>query len=156
MPILVIFGTQSFGGMAEWLKAHAWKACLLNCNEGSNPSPSSKKPTRWLMSNHRVYLDDIYASEACKGSTFRAVVMMAQEARFINDQAREGYIQLTMKPTTIAMDKFKADKLTILTKEEAEARKLEKDAEIQKMNAEAKPVQDSASSLDAANDAFGI
>ena len=34
--------TASFGGMAEWLKAHAWKACLLNCNEGSNPSPSSK------------------------------------------------------------------------------------------------------------------
>ena len=28
--------------MAEWLKAHAWKACLLYGNEGSNPSPSSK------------------------------------------------------------------------------------------------------------------
>src|SRR5574344_1948530 len=32
----------SYGGMAEWLKAHAWKACLPNRNEGSNPSPSSK------------------------------------------------------------------------------------------------------------------
>ena len=37
------------------------------------------------MSNNRVYLDDNNASEACKGSTFRAVVMMAQEARFINE-----------------------------------------------------------------------
>ena len=26
--------------MAEWLKAHAWKACLQQCNVGSNPSSS--------------------------------------------------------------------------------------------------------------------
>ena len=107
------------------------------------------------MSNHRVYLDDIYASEACKGSTFRAVVMMAHEARFINEQARSGYLKLEMKPTTIAMDKFKDNKLTILSKEEAEARENAKVAEIQQANAKA-PAQDSASTLDAANDAFGI
>ena len=29
------------GWVAEWFKAHAWKACLrLKRNEGSNPSPS--------------------------------------------------------------------------------------------------------------------
>ena len=100
------------------------------------------------MSNHRVYLDDIYASEACKGTTFR-------EARFINEQARSGYLTLEMKPTTIAMDKFKDNKLTILSKEEAEARENAKVAEIQQANAKA-PAQDSASTLDAANDAFGI
>ncbi|NLO23858.1 MAG: hypothetical protein GX116_05965 [Fibrobacter sp.] len=65
------------------------------------------------MSDQRVYLDDIYASEKCEGSVFKAVVMMAQEARFINEQALLGNIQLTKKPTTIAMYKFKEDKLSI-------------------------------------------
>ena len=65
------------------------------------------------MSDQRVYLDDIYASDKCGGSVFRAVVMMAHEARFINEQARLGYLQLTKKPTTIAMYKFKEDKLSI-------------------------------------------
>ena len=27
--------------MAEWLKAHAWKACLLQGNVGSNPTLSA-------------------------------------------------------------------------------------------------------------------
>lgn len=65
------------------------------------------------MSDQRVYLDDIYASEECQGSVFRAVVMMAHEARFLNNQAGQGYIQLTKKPTTIAMYKFKEGKLTM-------------------------------------------
>ncbi len=65
------------------------------------------------MSDQRVFLDDIYASEKCGGSIFRAVVMMAHEARFINEQARLGYLQLTKKPTTIAMYKFKENKLTL-------------------------------------------
>ena len=65
------------------------------------------------MSDQRVYLDDIYASKACGGSIFRAVVMMAHEARFINEQARLGYLQLTKKPTTIAMYKFKQNKLSM-------------------------------------------
>ena len=31
------------GEMAEWLKAHAWKACMLQKGiEGSNPSLSAK------------------------------------------------------------------------------------------------------------------
>lgn len=102
------------------------------------------------MSNHRVYLDDIYASEACKGSTFRAVVMMAHEARFINDQARAGYLQLSMKPTTIAMDKFKDDKLILLSHAEAEARKKAKE------ESESAAAENSFSSADAANDAFGV
>ena len=104
------------------------------------------------MSNHRVYLDDIYASEACKGSTFRAVVMMAQEARFINEQARLGYINLTMKPTTIAMDKFKDNKLTILSKAEAESRQAAKNESAKNQE----HTSNNASSVDSANDAFGV
>ncbi len=107
------------------------------------------------MSNHRVYLDDIYASEACKGSTFRAVVMMAQEARFINEQARAGYLQLSMKPTTIAMDKFKADRLKVLSRQEAEERERAKEAEAKEAKGRSGR-GDAAMSADAANDAFGI
>lgn len=70
------------------------------------------------MSDQRVYLDDICASKESKGSVFRSVVMMAQEARFINDQALGGYIQLSKKPTTIAMYKFKEGKLSVIDKEE--------------------------------------
>ncbi len=73
-----------------------------------------------MADDQRVYLDDIYASEECQGSVFRAVVMMAQEARFINKQAGQGYIQLTKKPTTIAMYKFKEGKLSISDKKAAE------------------------------------
>src|SRR5207249_7233371 len=29
------------GWVAEWSNAHAWKACLPQGNEGSNPSPSA-------------------------------------------------------------------------------------------------------------------
>ena len=71
-----------------------------------------------MASDQRVYLDDIYASEECQGSVFRAVVMMAQEARFINKQAGQGYIQLSKKPTTIAMNKFKKGKISISDKKE--------------------------------------
>ena len=31
------------GEMAEWFKAHAWKACLLKGIEGSNPSLSANR-----------------------------------------------------------------------------------------------------------------
>lgn len=68
------------------------------------------------MSDQRVYLDDIYSNDQCQGSVFRAVVMMAQEARFINKQAGQGFIQLTKKPTTIAMYKFKEGKLSMSEK----------------------------------------
>jgi hypothetical protein len=69
------------------------------------------------MSEQKVYLDDIYQSEKCEGSAFRAVVMMAQEARFINDQARQGFIELEKKPTTIAMYKFKQNRLELVAGE---------------------------------------
>ena len=68
------------------------------------------------MSDQRVYLDDIYASKECQGSVFRAVVMMAHEARFLNNQANQGYIQLNKKPTTIAMYKFKEGRLSMTEK----------------------------------------
>lgn len=71
------------------------------------------------MSDQRVYLDDIYASKESGGSVFRAVVMMAQEARFMNDQARQGFITMHKKPTTIAMYKFKEGKLSIKEADEA-------------------------------------
>lgn len=69
-----------------------------------------------MAEEQRVYLDDIYANEQCQGSVFRAVVMMAQEARFVNKQANQGYINLTKKPTTIAMYKFKEGKLSMTEK----------------------------------------
>ena len=72
------------------------------------------------MSDQRVYLDDIYASKECEGSVFRAVVMMAQEARFLNNQANQGYIHLNKKPTTIAMYKFKEGKLSMTEKKAGE------------------------------------
>ncbi len=31
------------GEMAEWLKAHAWKACSLQGDVGSNPSLSANE-----------------------------------------------------------------------------------------------------------------
>lgn len=65
------------------------------------------------MSEQRLFLDDIYSSEKCQGSVFRAVVMMAHEARFLNEQHRLKFIQLQMKPTTLAMKKFKDNKLDI-------------------------------------------
>lgn len=63
------------------------------------------------MSEQRLFLDDVYNSEKCGGSVFRAVVMMSHEARFLNEQHRLKFIQLQMKPTTLAMKKFKDDKL---------------------------------------------
>ena len=33
--------SENIGGVAEWLKAHAWKACLPKGNAGSNPAPSA-------------------------------------------------------------------------------------------------------------------
>jgi len=47
-------------------------------------------------------------------SAFRSVIMAAQEARFINEQANLGFIKLTEKPTTIAIKKFKNDRLVIV------------------------------------------
>lgn len=79
--------------------------------------------------------------------------MMAHEARFINDQANQGYLNLTMKPTTIAMDKFKDDKLTMLTRAEAEERKKLREAAEKGSDSAA---SDGANTDEAANDAFGF
>jgi DNA-directed RNA polymerase subunit K/omega len=70
------------------------------------------------MLDQKIYLDDIYASKKCDSSSFKAVVMMSKEARFINNQAYQGFIQLEEKPTTIAMNKFKHNKLSIVANEE--------------------------------------
>jgi hypothetical protein len=66
------------------------------------------------MSDELLSLDDAYKSEQCKGSLFRAVKMMAEEARFINEQAHMGYIELNRKPTSIAMRKFKDHRLEMV------------------------------------------
>ncbi len=103
-----------------------------------------------MADDQRVYLDDIYASEECQGSVFRAVVMMAQEARFINKQAGQGYIQLTKKPTTIAMYKFKEGKLSISDKKANDFAIVEEVAEEREMTAE-----NAQQVTAAADDAFG-
>ena len=103
-----------------------------------------------MAEEQRVYLDDIYANEQCQGSVFRAVVMMAQEARFVNKQANQGYINLTKKPTTIAMYKFKEGKLSITDKkasEQAESEMAVAEPEMTAANA--------AQVSGAADDAFG-
>ena len=105
-----------------------------------------------MAEEQRVYLDDIYANEQCQGSVFRAVVMMANEARFVNKQANQGYITLTKKPTTIAMYKFKEGKLTISDKKFGER------SEAEAMN-EAEPEMTTANAAQvsgAADDAFGV
>ncbi len=102
------------------------------------------------MSDQRVYLDDIYASEECQGSVFRAVVMMAHEARFLNNQAGQGYIQLTKKPTTIAMYKFKEGKLSMSEKADNDVT-----AEAVSAAAEESPVSMEQSAADA-DAAFGV
>ncbi len=40
-PPIGIVGFRPTGEMAEWLKAHAWKACVPQGTEGSNPSLSA-------------------------------------------------------------------------------------------------------------------
>lgn len=104
-----------------------------------------------MAEEQRVYLDDIYANEQCQGSVFRAVVMMAQEARFVNKQANQGYINLTKKPTTIAMYKFKEGKLSISDKKQNDLSDVEMAAAEPEMTA-----ANAAQVSGAADDAFGV
>ena len=53
-----------------------------------------------------------------KLSPFKAVIMTAQESRFINEQANLGFIKLEQKATTIAIQKFKDDRLEMIQEEE--------------------------------------
>ena len=55
-----------------------------------------------------------------KMAPFLAVVAIAHEARFINQQASLGFIELTEKPTSIAINKFKNDRLRITEMQAAE------------------------------------
>lgn len=68
-----------------------------------------------MSKNQHLSVEDCYARGA---SPFRSVIMTAQEARFINEQANLGYIKLSEKPTTIAIHKFKNNRLAV---EEPEA-----------------------------------
>ena len=52
-------------------------------------------------------------------SPFKSVIMTSQEARFINEQANLGFIKLNDKPTTIAIQKFKDNRLELLKEDEA-------------------------------------
>ncbi len=63
-----------------------------------------------MSKNQHLSLEDCYA----KGfSPCRAVIMTAQEARFINEQANLGFIKLSEKPATISIHKFKNDRLAV-------------------------------------------
>jgi DNA-directed RNA polymerase subunit K/omega len=68
-----------------------------------------------MSKNQHLSVEDCYARGT---SPFRTVIMAAQEARFINEQANLGYIKLSEKPTTIAIHKFKNNRLAV---EEPEA-----------------------------------
>lgn len=52
-------------------------------------------------------------------SPFKSVIMTSQEARFINEQANLGFIKLNDKPTTIAIQKFKDNRLELVKEEDA-------------------------------------
>ena len=72
------------------------------------------------MPNEHISLDDIYKNPVAGGSIFRAVKMMAEEARFINEQAAQGFIDLTEKPTTCAMRQFKENRIALVEQDDAE------------------------------------
>jgi DNA-directed RNA polymerase subunit K/omega len=51
-------------------------------------------------------------------SPFEAVVVASQEARFINEQSRLGFLDLKgVKPTTVAMDRLREGKVKITIEE---------------------------------------
>ena len=56
--------------MAEWLKAHAWKACILQKGiRGSNPRLSAKtRPSRRVFFFQPAYLQDMLRREFIRGS----------------------------------------------------------------------------------------
>ena len=59
--------------------------------------------------------DEVYS----KGmSPFESVVVAAQEARFINEQARLGFLDLKgIKPTTVALDRLREGKVKVSIEE---------------------------------------
>jgi DNA-directed RNA polymerase subunit K/omega len=77
-----------------------------------------------MSKNQHLSVEDCYARGT---SPFRTVIMTAQEARFINEQANLGFIKLSEKPTTIAIQKFRNERLAI--QEDAPAAEAEAAAE---------------------------
>ncbi|MFC1585420.1 hypothetical protein ACFL5V_07740 [Fibrobacterota bacterium] len=67
-----------------------------------------------MSKDQNLSLEAIYQK---KMSVFKAVMMSAYEARFINEQSNLGFIELTEKPTTIAIHKFKNDRLRIINED---------------------------------------
>ncbi|MBW8887415.1 MAG: DNA-directed RNA polymerase subunit omega [Fibrobacteres bacterium] len=64
------------------------------------------------MSKHQhLSLETCYSKDL---SPFKTVIMTSQEARFINEQANLGFIKLNDKPTTIAIQKFKDNRLELI------------------------------------------
>lgn len=64
-----------------------------------------------MSKNQHLSLETCYSKDL---SPFKSVIMTSQEARFINEQANLGFIKLNEKPTTIAIQKFKENRLEIL------------------------------------------
>jgi len=64
-----------------------------------------------MSKNQHLSVEDCYARGS---SPFRTVIMTAQEARFINEQSNLGFIKLSEKPTTIAIQKFRNLRLAVL------------------------------------------
>ncbi len=67
-----------------------------------------------MSKNQHLSLETCYSKDI---SPFKSVIMSAQEARFINEQANLGFIKLSEKPTTIAIQKFKDGKLLMVPDE---------------------------------------
>jgi DNA-directed RNA polymerase subunit K/omega len=68
-----------------------------------------------MSKDQHLSVEDCYERGS---SPFRSVIMAAQEARFINEQANLGFIKLAEKPTTIAIHKFKNSRLALVQNEE--------------------------------------
>ncbi len=69
-----------------------------------------------MSKNQHLSLETCYNKDI---SPFKSVIMSSQEARFINEQANLGFIKLNDKPTTIAIQKFKDNRLELLKEDEA-------------------------------------
>ena len=68
-----------------------------------------------MSKNQHLSLEDCYLRGH---SPFRTVIMSSQEARFINEQSNLGFIKLTEKPATIAIHKFKNNRLVVMKEED--------------------------------------
>jgi len=71
-----------------------------------------------MSQDQSLSLEDMYEKNI---PTFTAVMMTSQEARFINEQANLGFIELNVKPTSIAIQKFKSERIKIVVDDSAES-----------------------------------